>query len=75
MASVNFADDVVPQGQCDGLNIFFQLPNAPRPQRSLMLHMNGLMQKSGTDFTLYGNVITMMVAPSIGATLCAYYRY
>jgi hypothetical protein len=72
--SVNFADDIVPAGAIDGVNTVYTLPNAPNPPTSLKL-FNGERLSPGVDFTLVGNTITFVLAPSPGANLIADYRF
>lgn len=71
----NFADSETPAGVIDGVNKTFTLAHSPSPAISLELFNNGLLQHAGGDYTLSGNTITFVVAPSIGTTLLAWYRY
>lgn len=75
-SSPSFADAEVPSGTVDGVNAAFTLANAPSPVGSLMLFVNGVLQKAGgVDYTLSGTGITLGTAPLSGALLIAYYRY
>lgn len=76
-ATVNFADGETPAGTIDGVNKVFTLAHAPSPALSLELFNNGMAQHAGggNDYTLSGLTITFTVAPVIGATLLAWYRY
>jgi len=70
----------VPAGSADGINDTFTLSNVPVPADSLMLYVNGVLQKQNTRFTtsdydLSGNTITMTYAPSPGSNLLATYPY
>lgn len=71
-----FADNEAPQGTIDGANQVFTLTAPPVPESSLLLYRNGLLQKSGYDFTLSGNTITFVEAatPQTGDVLLASYR-
>lgn len=70
----------IPTGNSDGSNVTFTLSNAPIPSESLMLYVNGVLQKQNTRFTtsdydLSGNTVTMTYAPSPGSNLLATYPY
>lgn len=71
-----FADGETPGGVIDGTNVTFTLANAPNPPLSLILSRGGMVQQQGVgdDYTLSGNTITFVVAPSSGP-LIAWYRY
>jgi hypothetical protein len=76
----HMVDDEILQGNIDGVNVAFTLANTPR-LNSVKLHLNGVRQYLGTHFTISGNTITMLSAPS-GANgpvpadvLLADYRY
>ncbi len=71
-----FADNEVPGGTIDGANQVFTLTAPPVPESSLLLYRNGLLQKSGYDFTLSGATITFVEAatPQTGDVLLASYR-
>jgi len=69
-----FRDSEVPQGSIDGTNRVFTLAYTPDPPQSLLLTLNGVVQRPGTDFTLSGNVITYASPPQPGDTHLAWYR-
>jgi len=69
-----FRDSEVPQGAINGTNRVFTLQYAPDPPQSLLLTLNGVVQRPGTDFTLSGNVITYAYAPQPGDSHLAWYR-
>lgn len=72
----NFADDETPSGTINGVNKIFTLAHSPNPAGSLLLSNNGLVQDAGgNDYTLVGSTVTFVVAPSLGATLLAWYRF
>ena len=53
-----FADDIVPSGTMDGVNLVFTLPQAPNPAASLNLFKNGTRLTEGIGYTLNGVTIT-----------------
>jgi len=69
-----FRDSEVPQGVIDGTNRVFTLQYAPDPPQSLLLVLNGVVQRPVADFTLSGNVITYVYAPQPGDSHLAWYR-
>ena len=81
----NYSDAETPAGTINGTNATFTLVAAPSPAASLLLLRNGLVQKSGVDYTLSGSTITFASgaipqAPTIGGVvtpdiLLAYYRH
>ena len=62
-----------PSGLINSVNTVYTILFAPSPANSLELYLNGLLQKQTSDYTLVGNVITFIVAPTTGDTLLAYY--
>ena len=73
----NFADSEVPAGLVNGVNTVFSLAFPPSPAASLSLYRNGLLQESGTDYTISGSTITFLLssAPQASDLLLASYRY
>jgi hypothetical protein len=71
-----FADAEAPTGAVDGSNVTFLLTAAPSPASSLTLFRNGVLQKSGLDYTLSNNVITFTqgAIPQSGDVLICSYR-
>lgn len=71
-----FIDNEVPQGTIDGTNTAFSLSNSPSPSTSLTVFLNGILQGSGTDYSLSGNRITFATVsrPRLGDVLQASYR-
>jgi len=71
-----FRDAVVPSGTVNGTNAVFTLSPAPSPPESLALTRNGLVQKSGSDYTLAAGTITFTsgAIPQTGDTLLAWHR-
>jgi len=69
-----FKDAEVPQGPIDGVNRVFTLEAAPYPKESLLLVLNGLVQRRGVDYTLEGNIITYASPPQPGDSHLAWYR-
>lgn len=70
-----FGDSETPVGIINGVNTSFTLAHAPNPTLSLLLFVNKTLQIQGTDYTLSGVSITMVVAPPGGATFLSWYRY
>lgn len=71
-----FVDGETPAGAANGSNAAFTLSQVPNPPASLLLYRNGMLQKSGLDFNLSGQVITFVPAalPQPGDILIASYR-
>jgi hypothetical protein len=71
-----FVDLETPSGVVDGSNSNFLTSAAPAPPSSLLLFRNGILQKSGFDFTLSGSTIHFLAGaiPQPGDTLLASYR-
>lgn len=72
---INFGDGQTPVGSINGSNLAFTLSFSPSPGSSLELYLNGVLQTAGIDYTLASNTITYAVAPDIGDTHVAWYRY
>lgn len=66
-----------PSGSINDANVTFTLAQAPSPAASLMLFLNGILQRAGAgnDFTLSSATITFATAPSTGDVLLAHYIY
>ena len=75
-AGPNFTDGEVPSGAVNGANASFTLSAAPAPPTSLALYRNGVLQKTGLDYTLAGNTVQFTAAsiPQNGDMLVATYR-
>ena len=75
-AGPNFTDAEIPGGAVNGSNTAFTVVAPPQPASSLALYRNGVLQHSGSDFTLSGNTIqfTTGSTPQPGDTLLASYR-
>ncbi len=71
-----FVDAETPTGILNGINALFALSSTPSPAASLSLYRNGLVLRSGSDYTLAGPVITFPggAMPQSGDILQAYYR-
>jgi hypothetical protein len=69
-------DGETPAGAVDGINAVFGLNYGPSPMDSLRLYRNGILLKSGVDYTLTGNTITFLqeAKPETGDVLQASYR-
>src|SRR3569833_4157392 len=75
LALPSFVNGEAPSGQINGLNATFTLANSPATS-SLLLFRNGLLLKSGVDYTLTGSTIQFTAAsiPQPNDTLSAQYR-
>lgn len=67
----------IPTGDIDGINKNFSIRNNPFPAESLMLYVNGILQKQGaaSDYLLTGKDIFFNNAPLIGSNISATYPY
>jgi hypothetical protein len=72
----SFVDGDTPSGIVDGSNASFTLSATPNPVASLAVYRNGLLQKTGFDYTLAGQAIQFAAGaePQPGDTLLASYR-
>jgi len=68
-----FIDGETPGGLINGSNVSFTLANTPAAG-SLHLYLNGLRQSRTVDYTIVGNVITFISAPTAPGKLVADYR-
>jgi hypothetical protein len=74
--AVVFHDAEVPSGTVNGVNAVFTLQTAPSPAQSLLLAVNGVIQKPGVDFTLNSGTVTFLTGaiPNTGDSLLSWYR-
>ena len=75
--SGSFADGEIPAGVINGSNTAFVLAHAPDPPASLFLFRNGVLMRSGVDYSIAGSAVTFFVGstPQTGDLLVASYRY
>jgi len=73
---VVFRDGETPAGALNGVNNVFTLAFQPGPASSLLLYRNGLLQKTGVDYTLTGQTITFLAGatPQADDILVSAYR-
>jgi hypothetical protein len=64
-----------PSGSMNGTNLTFTLAAAPSPSAGLILALNGLILRPGTDYSLSGQTITLVNAPSSTDWLRAWYDF
>jgi hypothetical protein len=64
-----------PSGSMNGVNTTFTLASAPSPTAGLILALNGLIMRPGVDFTISGQTITLVNAPSSSDWLRAWYDF
>jgi hypothetical protein len=69
----NFFEQETPSGTVNGANTSFTLSSTPVFSKTVLLFLNGIPQRLGTDFTLAGSSITMSVAPAFGQALYCWY--
>jgi hypothetical protein len=74
--AVVFHDAEVPSGTVNGVNAGFTLQTAPSPAQSLILAVNGVIQKPSVDFTLSSGTVTFLTGaiPKTGDLLLSWYR-
>jgi hypothetical protein len=74
--TLNFADEEIPTGTINSINVTFTLAHTPSPPASLELFLAGLLQwqNASGDYTLSGSTITFLAAPVAGPLL-AWYRF
>lgn len=72
----SFTDAEVPAGTMNGTNTSFTVSAVPSPPSSLALYRNGVLQKTGQDYTVSGNLVQFLApsTPQPGDTLVASYR-
>lgn len=69
-----FSYNETPSGSVNGINDTFTLAETPDPSNSLHLYWNGQLLIETIDFTISGDTITFLTAPSAGY-LRASYKY
>jgi hypothetical protein len=74
--NIVFVDAETPAGIIDGINTVFQTSVAANPTGSMLLYLNGMLQRPGTEYTLTGRTITFAPgnAPRQGDSVTAWYR-
>jgi hypothetical protein len=75
-AQPSFIDSEALSGIVDGANNLFGTSAVPDPAGSLAIYRNGILQKTGQDFSLTGNTVRFLAGatPQPGDTLLASYR-
>lgn len=64
-----------PSGSLNGTNTVFTLAAAPSPGSALILALNGVVLRPGTDYTISGATITLTTAPASTNWLRAWYDF
>lgn len=66
-----------PVGLTNGVNYTFEILEIPNPATSLMLYVDGVLQRQSEigDYTLSNKTVTMNYIPKAGSTLLATYPY
>jgi hypothetical protein len=66
----------VPSGTVNGSNQSFTISYSPVSTASVMLYLDGMLQKQTTDYTISGSSISIVTAPAAGQSLLVIYsRY
>lgn len=73
-SAINFADDEIPSGLLNGVNLIYTVANTPLAN-SLKLRVNGQWLINGIDFTYTGNTINMLFPLFPNDSLIVDYRY
>lgn len=71
-----FVDAEMPTGAVDGSNNVFTLSGSPSPTVSLQVFRNGILQRTGVDYSLTGATVTFLsgAIPQSGDVVQTYYR-
>lgn len=71
-----FVDAEMPTGAVDGSNNVFTLSGSPSPTLSLQVFRNGILQRTGVDFSLTGATVSFFSGgiPQSGDVVQTYYR-
>lgn len=71
-----FVDAEMPTGAVDGSNNVFTLSGSPIPSVSLQVFRNGILQRTGVDYSLTGATVTFLsgAIPQSGDVVQTYYR-
>lgn len=64
-----------PVGDVDSINMIYELKYLPSPSNTLMLFVNGVLQKQNEDYFLTGKEVMLYDAPPDGSNLSAIYQY
>lgn len=62
-----------PSGTINGSNTAFTLSQTPFENETIMLFLDGLLLKQGTDYTVSGTSITMTTAPALAQEMRVQY--
>lgn len=67
----------IPSGSVDGVNVDFVLSNQPSPLSSLMLYVNGVLMRQGSDsdYVMSSSTITLLTSYRSGSNIFATYPY
>lgn len=70
---LKFFEQEVPSGTINGSNTAFSLAQTPQENAAVLLFIDGILQRQGTDYTLSGTSITMTTAPATNQSIDAWY--
>jgi hypothetical protein len=62
-----------PSGTINGSNKVFTLANTPDDSANVAVHVDGLFQRTTTDYTISGTTITFVTAPALGQDVFVLY--
>jgi hypothetical protein len=62
-----------PSGTVNGTNPTFTLADVPSDPKWVMVYINGIKQKYGSDYTVSGQTITMTTPPAVAQGIEASY--
>ena len=76
-AGTMIAMNIVPEGEINGQNLTFILPEVPSPASSLMFFKNGQLLASGSesDYTLSSRSVTLFQPPQVDDVVTALYSF
>lgn len=63
-----------PSGLVNSINVTYTLSEVPRASDEVLIFLNGLSQRNGTDFSVVGTTVTFVTAPVTGTEIFAVYN-
>ena len=64
----------IPTGTINSSNVTFTLAHTPAVSAGVQVVLDGVTQYNGTDFSVTGNTITFVTAPTTGSSIYAFYN-
>lgn len=74
IGDLTFVDGEEPSGLVNDVNVTFTIANTPEAG-SVKIYWNGIRIKEVEDYTISGDTITFLVAPSTGDIILCDYRF